>query len=90
MKESESEVAQSCPTLWDPMDCSPQRSSVHEIFPGKNPGVGCYFLLPEIFPNQGLNPGLPHCGQTLYPLRHQAEIRPNLLLIDHSASQDHD
>ena len=23
--------AQSCPTLWDPMDCSPQGSSVHGI-----------------------------------------------------------
>ena len=27
--KSESEVAQSCPTLWDPMDCSPPGSSVH-------------------------------------------------------------
>ena len=26
------EVAQSCPTLCDPMDCSPPGSSVHEIF----------------------------------------------------------
>ena len=25
-------VAQSCPTLWDPMDCSPPGSSVHGIF----------------------------------------------------------
>ena len=30
-------------------------------FPGKNTGVGCQFLLQEIFPTQGLNPGLPHC-----------------------------
>ena len=30
--KSESEVAQSCPTLWDPMDCSPPGSSVHGIF----------------------------------------------------------
>ena len=30
--ESESEVAQSCPTLRDPMDCSPPGSSVHGIF----------------------------------------------------------
>ena len=30
--KSESEVAQSCPTLSDPMDCSPPGSSVHEIF----------------------------------------------------------
>ena len=28
----ESEVAQSCPTLRDPMDCSPPSSSVHGIF----------------------------------------------------------
>ena len=30
--ESESEVAQSCPTFSDPMDCSPPDSSVHGIF----------------------------------------------------------
>ena len=31
-EESESEVAQSCPTLCDPMDCSLPSSSVHGIF----------------------------------------------------------
>ena len=30
--KSESEVAQLCPTLSDPMDCSPPDSSVHGIF----------------------------------------------------------
>ena len=30
--KSESEVAQSCPTLCDPMDCSPPGSSFHGIF----------------------------------------------------------
>ena len=30
--KSESEVSQSCPTLSDPMDCSPPGSSVHGIF----------------------------------------------------------
>ena len=30
--KSESEVAQSCPTLRDPMDCRPPGSSVHGIF----------------------------------------------------------
>ena len=30
--KSESEVAQSCPTLRDPMDCSPPGSSVHGFF----------------------------------------------------------
>ena len=32
MLESESEVAQLCPTLRDPMDCSLPGSSVHVIF----------------------------------------------------------
>ena len=31
MKESESEVAQSCLTLCDPMDCSPLGSSIRGI-----------------------------------------------------------
>ena len=31
-KGKESEVAQSCPTLCDPMDCSPPGSLVHGIF----------------------------------------------------------
>ena len=39
--------------------------------PGKNTGVGCYFLFQGIFLTQGLNPGLLHCRQTLYPLSHQ-------------------
>ena len=32
---------------------------------------GCHRLLQGIFPTQGLNPGLLHCRQTLYPLSHQ-------------------
>ena len=30
--KTENEVAQSCLTLWDPMDCSPPGSSIHGIF----------------------------------------------------------
>ena len=33
--------------------------------------MGCHILLQGIFPTQGLNLGLPHCGQTLYRLSHQ-------------------
>ena len=66
-------VAQSCLTLCDPMDCSPPGSSVHEDSPGKNTGVGCHALLRGIFPNQGSNPGLPHCRQILYHLSHQGQ-----------------
>ena len=48
-------VAQSYPTLCDPMDCSPPGSSVHGDFPGQNTGVGCHALLQGIFPTQGSN-----------------------------------
>ena len=40
-------------------------------FLGKSTGVCCHFLLQGIFPTQGLNPGLPHCRQTLYRLSHR-------------------
>ena len=43
--KSEREVAQSCPTLRDPMDCSLPGSSAHGIFPGKSTGAGCLCLL---------------------------------------------
>ena len=42
--KSESEVAQSGPTLSDPMDCSLPGSFVHGIF-RKSTGVGCHCLL---------------------------------------------
>ena len=64
-------VAQSCPTLFDPIDCSPPGSSVHRNSPGNNTGVGCHALLQGIFPTQGLNPGLSHCRWILYQLSHQ-------------------
>ena len=67
--------AQSCPTLCDPMDCSPPGSSVHGDSLGKNAGVGWHAFLQAIFPSQGLNPGLPHYGQILYHLIHQGSLR---------------
>ena len=42
--KSESKVAQSCPTLSDPMDCGLRFLRPWE-FPGKSTGVGCHFLL---------------------------------------------
>ena len=56
-------VAQLCPTLCNPVDCSPPGSSIHGDSPGKNTGVGCHALLQGIFPTHRLNPGLPHCRQ---------------------------
>ena len=67
-----SEVAQLCPLLWDPMDCSLPGSFLNPWkFPGQNTGVGCHFLLQGIFPTLGLNPGLPHCRHTPYHLSYQ-------------------
>ena len=42
------------------MGCRLPGSSAHGIFPGKNPGVACHFLLQGIFPTQESNPGLQH------------------------------
>ena len=41
----ESEVAQSCLTLLDPMGLQPSRLVRPWDFPGKSTGVGCHFLL---------------------------------------------
>ena len=62
-------VAQSCLTLCDPMDCSPQGLSVHGDSPGKNTELGCHSLIQGIFPTQELNLDLPHCRQILYHTR---------------------
>ena len=48
-------------------------------FPGKRTGVGCHFLLQRIFLTQVLNPGLPHCRQTLHYLSHQGNPMVNYL-----------
>ena len=58
------------------MDCSLPGSSIHGIFPGKSPGVGCHFLLQGIFPTQGSNLGLPNRRQMLYHLSQQGSYLP--------------
>ena len=63
-------VPQSCQTLGNLLDCTTRLPCPWD-FSGKNTGMGCHFLLQGIFPPQGLNPGLPHFGQTLYCLSHQ-------------------
>ena len=68
-------VTQLCLTLCDPMDYSSPGSSVHGDSPGKNTRVGSHALLQAMSPMQGLNPGLLHCMQILYCLRHQQSPR---------------
>ena len=64
-------ITQECPSLCDPMDCSPPGTSVYGDLPGRNTGVGCHAFLQRIFPAQGLNPCLPYCRQILHCLSHQ-------------------
>ena len=61
-------VVQSCPTLWDPMDCIVLNS------PGQNTGVGSLVLLQQIFLTQELNQGLLHCRWILYQLSYHGSI----------------
>ena len=56
--ESESEVAQSCPTLCDPMDCSPPGTSVHGILQARILD-GLSFPSPEDLPDAGIEPTSP-------------------------------
>ena len=56
--------------------------------PGQNTGVGSLSLLQQIFPIQGLNPGLPHCRQILYHLSHKQspgmKMKQVMLNLEHS------
>ena len=60
-----SEVAQSCSTLCDPVDCSLPGSSVHGIFQARVLAwVAISFSRGSSWPRD-LTPGLPHCRRTL-------------------------
>ena len=62
--KSESEVAQSCPTLRDPMDCSLPRSSVHGIFQARVLEWGAIaFSIKEVSTVVNWAPSVPHVEQ---------------------------
>ena len=67
-------VAQSCPTLCDPMDCSPLGSSVHEIFQARIlEGVAISFSRGSSQPrDQTRCPS--HCRQILYQLSYKGSL----------------
>ena len=85
-------IAQSCPTLCEPMNCSPPGSSIHGDSPGKNIGVGCHALLQGIFPIQGLDLSLllsPALQADYLSLSHQGSPSTTLLLrLSHSVVSD--
>ena len=59
-------------SLW-PRGLQPARLLCPWDSPGKNTGVGCHFLLQEIFWTQGSNPGLLHCRWILYLLNQKVK-----------------
>ena len=64
-------VAQSCPALCNPMDCSPPGSSVHGILQTR--------ILEWVaisFPRGSWGLGLLHCRHILYHLSHRGSPRP--------------
>ena len=63
-----SSVAKSCPTLLQSHALEPARLLCPWDFIGKNTRVDCHFLLPGIFPTQGLNPCLLHWQVGSLPL----------------------
>ena len=68
--ESESEVAQSCLTLITPWTIAHQ-GPLSMGFPRQEYWSGLPFPPPGDLLTQGLNPGLLHCRQILYCMRHQ-------------------
>ena len=70
------EVAQLCPILCDPMDCSLPSSSIHRISQARTVEWVAICFSKGSSPTQGSNPGLPHCRQILYQLSYQGS--PNL------------
>ena len=68
-------VAQSCPALCDPMDCSLPGTSVHGNSPEKNTGVSCHSYS-GIFPTQCSNPVLPQYRRILYHLSQEGSLPP--------------
>ena len=80
LKTSNVLCAQSCPTVYYPMDCGLSGSSAHGDSPGKNTRVGCHALL-QGFPTRGSNTCLPHCRQILYHPSHKGSPKASKSLI---------
>ena len=62
--ESESEVAQSCRTLSDPLDCSPPGSSVHGIFQARVLEWGAIAFSEERNNHYQIKPHSPWMGES--------------------------
>ena len=75
-------VTQSCPTLCDPVDCSPPglshcEPSLYQLSHQGIPRILEWVAYPfsRGSPSQGSNPGLPHCRWIPYQLSHKGSTR---------------
>ena len=60
-RETKEKLAQSCPTLCNPIDCSPWSS------PGQNTGVGSFIASPVDLPKPGIEWGFPALQEDSLP-----------------------
>ena len=79
--KSESEVAQSCPTPSDPMDCSPPGSSVHGIFQARVLEWGAIAFSKSLLPsnkdkNKAKKPSMIHISLFTAQANPGKESRP--------------
>ena len=64
-------ITQSCPTLCDPMDCSPCRAPRPWDSPGKNTGMGLPCRPPGDLPDPGIKPASLALQAEPLPLSHR-------------------
>ena len=74
MSKSKSEVAQSCPTLCDPMDCSLPGSSIHGILTRQEYWNGMPFPSPGDLPDLGIEPRSPTLQADALPSEPQGKV----------------
>ena len=82
--KSESEVSQSCPTLSDPMNCSPPGSSIHGIFQARVLERGAIAAGSPVPSTPERREGLRACyweGPSELPERRSSSCAPRPLLI---------
>ena len=75
-------VAQSCPTLCNPMNCSPPGFSVHRNSPGKNTWVGWHALLQGNLPSPGIKPRSPALQADSLPAEPQIQYTDSNILSE--------
>ena len=79
-RKKESEVAESCPILCNPVDCKPTRLLPLWNFPGKGAGVGWPFPSPGDLPDPGIEPGSPALWADALPSEPPGKSQYHLLI----------